>query len=291
MVDLRYHVDGELVPADEATVSVRDRGFMYGDAVFETLRAYGGDVFRWDAHADRLAGSAEALSLEHGLGSDELERRVGETLRANDLEDAYVKLSVTRGVQPGKLTPNEDVDPTVVVQVKPLPRGGVESEPVWDAPATLQTVKTRRVPDGAIPSRAKTHNYLNGILARLELRVSDADEAVLLDGDRHLAEGATSNLFFVDGDALCTPSLDGPVLPGITRAEVLDIAESEDIPVREGAFAPDDLRDAEEAFVTNTTWEVRPVGTVDGVEVGGGPLTELFRRVYDERVEAEHYGG
>ncbi|QCC48980.1 aminodeoxychorismate lyase [Halobellus limi] len=264
---------------------------MYGDAVFETLRAYGGDVFRWDAHADRLAGSAAAISLDHGLSADGLKRRVDETLEANDLDDAYVKLSVTRGVQPGKLTPSPDVDPTVVVQVKPLPRGGVGSDPIWDGPAALQTVKTRRIPDAALPSRAKTHNYLNGILARLELRVSDADEAVMLDGEGHLAEGATSNLFFVDDEALRTPSLDGPVLPGITRAEVLDIAAEEGIPVREGAFTTDDLREATEAFVTNSTWEIRPVGTVDGIDVGGGPVTTLFRRLYDERVEAAHYGG
>ena len=291
MSDRQYHVDGDLVPADAATVSVRDRGFMYGDAVFETLRAYGGDVFRWDDHAERLEGSAAAISLDHGLSDDELKRRVDETLAANDLDDAYVKLSVTRGVQPGKLTPSPDVDPTVVVQVKALPRGGVGSDPIWDGPATLQTVKTRRIPDAALPSRAKTHNYLNGILARLELRVSDADEAVMLDGDGHLAEGATSNLFFVDEEALCTPSLDGPVLPGITRAAVLDIARDEGIPVREGAFTPDDLRGAREAFVTNTTWEVRPVATVDGIDVGGGPVTTLFQRLYDERVEAAHYGG
>jgi branched-chain amino acid aminotransferase len=289
--DRQYHVDGDLVPADAATVSVRDRGFMYGDAVFETLRAYGGDVFRWDDHAERLEGSAAAISLDHGLSDDDLKRRVDETLAANDLDDAYVKLSVTRGVQPGKLTPSPDVDPTVVVQVKALPRGGVGSDPIWDGPATLQTVKTRRIPDAALPSRAKTHNYLNGILARLELRVSDADEAVMLDGDGHLAEGATSNLFFVDEEALCTPSLDGPVLPGITRAAVLDIARDEGIPVREGAFTPDDLRGAREAFVTNTTWEVRPVATVDGIDVGGGPVTTLFQRLYDERVEAAHYGG
>ena len=291
MSDRQYHVDGDLVPADAATVSVRDRGFMYGDAVFETLRAYGGDVFRWDDHAERLEGSAAAISLDHGLSDDDLKRRVDETLAANDLDDAYVKLSVTRGVQPGKLTPSPDVDPTVVVQVKALPRGGVGSDPIWDGPATLQTVKTRRIPDAALPSRAKTHNYLNGILARLELRVSDADEAVMLDGDGHLAEGATSNLFFVDEEALCTPSLDGPVLPGITRAAVLDIARDEGIPVREGAFTPDDLRGAREAFVTNTTWEVRPVATVDGIDVGGGPVTTLFQRLYDERVEAAHYGG
>ena len=291
MADLRYHVDGELVPAEAAAVSVRDRGFVYGDAIFETLRVYGGDVFRWDAHADRLADSAEALSLDHGLSDPELKRRVDETLRANDLEDASVKLSVTRGVQSDTLTPDPAVDPTVVVQVTPRPRGGVDSTSVWDEPATLQTVRTRRIPDESLPSRAQTHNYLNGVLARIELRVSDADEAVMLDGDGHLAAGATSTLFFVDGEALCTPSLDGPVRPGIARREILGIARDEGIPVREGAFTPDDLRGAEEAFVTNTTWEVRPVETVDGIDVGGGPLTTLFQRVYDARVERDHYGG
>lgn len=287
--DLLYHVDGELVPAGEATVSVRDRGFMYGDAAFETLRAYGGDVFRWEAHAERLRETCDVLSLDHGVAADDLKARVDETLRANGLADAYVRLSVTRGVQPGKLTPEEAVDPTVVVVVTPLPRGGRGSDPVWDGPASLQTVKTRRVPDRSVPARAKTHNYLNGILARLELRVADADEAVMLDSDGHLAEGATSNLFFVRDDALCTPSLDGPVLPGVTRAEVIDIAAAEEIPVREGSFTPDDVRDAAEAFVTNTTWEIRPVESVDGIDVGGGPVTTLLSKVFDARVEREHY--
>jgi branched-chain amino acid aminotransferase len=289
MTDRLYHVDGDVVPAEEASVSVRDRGFMYGDAAFETLRAYGGEVFRWDAHAARLAGTCDVLGMDHGLADADLKRRVDETLAANDLEDAYVRLSVTRGVQPGRLTPGVDVDPTVVVVVEPLPRGGVDGEDVWDGPATLQTVKTRRTPDRSLPARAKTHNYLNGILARVELRVTGADEAVMLDADGTLAEGATSNLFFVRDDALCTPSLDGPVLPGVTRATVLDVAESEGIPVREGAFTPDDLRGASEAFVTNTTWEVRPVATVDGIDVGGGPVTELLSRLFDARVERDHY--
>jgi branched-chain amino acid aminotransferase len=289
--DYVYHVDGELVPAAEATVSVRDRGFMYGDAAFETLRAYGGSVFEWDAHARRLAGTCEALQLDHGLSTADLRERVQETLAANGLSEAYVRLSVTRGVQPGKLTPAPDVDPTVVVLVKGLPRGGRESGPVWDGPATVQTVKTRRVPDRAIPATAKTHNYLNGILARLELRVTGADEALVLDSDGRVAEGATSNVFFVSDDALCTPSLDGPVLPGVTRDVVLDLAREEGIPVREGAFTPDDVRGAAEVFLTNTTWELRPVATVDGIDCGGGPVTTLLSRLFDERVEREHYGG
>ena len=294
---LRYHVDGDLVPAAEATVSVEDRGFAYGDAAFETMRAYGGDVFRWAAHAERLADTCETLGLDHGIADAELKRRVDETLAANDLADAYVKLSITRGVQPGTLDPHPEVDPTVVVIAKPLPRGGVGSDPVPAGPAALQTTKTRKPADRAIPAAAKTHNYLNGILARLELRVTGADEALMLDPDGNVAEGATSNLFFVDGTALKTPSLDGPILPGVTRATVIDIAESEGIPVEEGTYAPDAVREADEAFLTNSTWELRPVATVDGIAADGdgegvaGPLTTLLSRLFDRRIEERHYDG
>ena len=170
---MQYHVDGTLVPEDEATVSVRDRGFMYGDAAFETLRAYGGEPFRWDAHRERLGRTAETLGFADAVPGD-LRERVDETLAANDLEEAYVRLSVTRGVQPGKLTPGTEVDPTVVVICKGLPRGGLDGERVWDEPASVQTVRTRRIPSEAVPADAKTHNYLNGILGRLELRKAAA---------------------------------------------------------------------------------------------------------------------
>ncbi len=288
-----YHVDGELVAADEATVSVEDRGFLYGDAAFETMRAYDGEIFEWDAHMDRLNETCDVLGLDHGLSRGDLKARVDETLDANGVGDAYVRLSITRGVQPGKLTPDEVVDPTVVVIVKPLPRGGRQSQPVWDGPATLQTVKTKRMPDAAIPSRVKTHNYLNGILARLELRVTDADEALMVDLDGRVTEGATSNLFFVQNNALRTPSLDGPVLPGITRRVVLELAAEEGIPVKEGQYTPDDVRQADEVFLTNSTWELRPVETVDGISVGdregAGPVTTLLSRLFDAHVESTHY--
>ena len=305
---LIYHVDGELVPADEASVNVADRGFLYGDAAFETMRAYGGEIFAWDAHANRLQETCSVLELPHGLTDDDLYGRITDLLAANELSEAYVRLSITRGVQPGKLTPDEAVDPTVVVIVKPLPRGGSDGQPVYDGPATLQTVKTKRVPDSAIPTQAKTHNYLNGVLARLELRVSDADEAIMVDTDGHAAEGATSNLFFVRDNALRTPSLDGSVLPGITRRVVLDIAEQEGIPIEEGRYTPDEIRNADEVFLTNSTWEIRPVAVVDGIQVGGdaanqgddndtaaatqspaGPVTTLLSRLFAARIDREHY--
>ena len=289
---MQYHLNGELVPREEATVSVDDRGFRYGDAVFETCRAYGGEVYAWDRHIDRLREGCETLGMAEAA-PDDLAVRVAETLDANDLADAYVRISVSRGVQPGKLTPQPDVDPTVVVYVKPLPRGGVDGEPVWDGRAVVQSVKTRRVPGDALPADAKTHNYLNAILARLELRraANDSyrpDEALMRDVDGNVAEGATSNLFFVDDGALKTPAA-GSLLPGITRKLVVELAEAEGFPVETGRYSLDDVREADEAFLTNSTWELRPVERIDGIAVGDGPMTSLLRRLYDERVEERCY--
>ncbi|MFB6308462.1 MAG: aminotransferase class IV [Haloarculaceae archaeon] len=293
---MQYHVNGELVPAGEATVSVRDRGFMYGDAAFETLRAYGGEVFEWQAHRERLQRTAERLGFGDAVPAD-LRERVTETLEANDLEEAYVRLSVTRGVQPGKLTPDPEVDPTVVVIVNELPRGGLDGDRVWDGPARLQTVRTRRAASDALPADAKTHNYLNGILGRLELRQATpadadgpvADECLLRDHEGNVLEGATSNLFFVTDNGLRTPSAEQDILPGVTRSVVLDLAREEEFPVEEGRYSVDAVREADEVFLTNTTWEIRPVATVDGIEVGGGPVTKLLQRLFDERIEQRHY--
>ena len=289
---MQYHVDGQLVPRSEATVSVEDRGFRYGDAAFETTRAYGGDVFRWPGHVRRLRRTCETLGMPAAV-PDDLAVRVADTLEANGLRDGYVRVSISRGVMPGKLTPTTDVDPTVVVYVRELPRGGTAGGSVWDGPAVVQSVTTRRIPDPALPADAKTHNYVNGILARLELRRArnddyDPDEALMRDVDGNVAEGATSNLFFVDDGVLKTPAA-GSLLPGITRETVLELADEEGFPVETGRYSLEDVRGADEAFLTNTTWEVRPIEAVDGIEVGGGPMTDLLARLYDELVEARCY--
>ena len=295
-----YHVDGELRPADEATVNVRDRGFLYGDAAFETLRAYGGTIFEWSMHLERLRSTAETLGMGDSIpdGKD-LQRRIHETLTANELTDAYVRLSVTRGVQPGKLTPQLDVNPTVVVIVDGLPRGGTKGTPVWDDRAVVRTVETQRVPDEAVPATTKTHNYLNGILARLELRRSEidstetselpADEALLRDGEGYFAEGTTSNVFFVTDGVLRTPATAGAILPGVTRSIVLDLADGSEIPIETGQYTAQDLRAADEAFLTNTTWEIRPIAAIDGVEFSDESVTEHLRHQFGELVEDRHY--
>ncbi|WP_267162134.1 aminotransferase class IV [Halovenus salina] len=279
-----YHVDGELVPPAEATVSVRDRGFMYGDAAFETVRAYGEEVFEWEAHADRLRETCERLGFADAMPSPaDLRGRIDETLAANDLADAYVRLSVTRGVQPGKLTPSDTVDPTVVVIVSELPRGGQEGDRVWDDPATVETVDTEKIPHNAMPAGMKTHNYLNGILARLEL--DGADEALLYSPEGYVAEGAASNLFFVRDGILCTPATTLPLLPGVTRDVVLELARDADISVETGHYEPRRVFAADEVFLTNSTWEIRPVVAVDDHTVDVGPVTKRLQAMFDERVE------
>jgi len=294
---MHYHVDGDLVPVEEATVSVRDRGFQYGDAGFETMRAYGGRVFEFEAHRDRLARTCETMGMA-GVVPEDLHDRIHETLRTNDLGDAYVKASVTRGIQPGTLDPRPEVDPTVVVIVKPLPRAGVGGDRVWDGPATVETVETRRIPDEAVPANLKTHNYLGGILARLELRRDDGgsrdgenadgpppDDALVRDLDGNVVEGTTSNLFLVSDGTLHTPGTDAPILPGITRSVVLDLAREAGIAVETDQYGVEEVHAADELFLTNSTWEVRPVGRVDGREVSVGPVTERLIDLFDRRVE------
>ncbi len=284
---MQYHVNGELVPEDQAAISVVDRGFQYGDAAFETVRAYNGVLFEWDAHLERLQHSCEGL----GMGPvvpEELKERVTETLAANDLTEAYVRVSITRGIQPGTLTPRFEVSPSVIVVVSELPKGGPDGEARWDAPAAVETVEVRKPDPAAIPPDLKTHNYLNGLLARLELREPDgsvrADEALLLDSDGLVAEGTTSNVFFVEEGVVHTTALDGSVLPGVTRQVVLELAEGADIPIQTGRYPLERVRAADEMFLTNTTGEVWPVARLDETEFQTGPVTERLADLFDERV-------
>lgn len=284
-----YNVNGELVEREDATVSVTDRGFRYGDAAFETLRAYGGHVFRWQSHATRLDATCRSIGLDHDLDDGDLRARIYETLHANELEDAYIRLSITRGPQAGGLDPKPTQDPTVVVVVKELPRGGTQGRDVWERPAELETVEVQRTPSEVIPASAKTHNYLNGILARRELS-DGADEAMMCDSNGFVAEGVTSNLFFASDGTLHTPSLDCPVLPGITRKTILELAESEGIPVESDAYDPSCFYHADEVFCTNTTWEIRPVMRVDDSKFDApGPITSTLTTAMNARIEKECY--
>jgi branched-chain amino acid aminotransferase len=297
-----YHVDGALVESDD-TALLTDRGLWFGDAATERLRAFGGDLFAWDAHESRLRDACGAVGLAPPA---DLRDRVRATLSANDLREAAVRVSVTRGVGAWALTPwvgaapgaagdpgdadgatgDGDAGPVVLVAVHPMPRGGTGGASPWDGPATLQTVKTRATPPRSVPDATRTHSRLDAVLARREL-VAGADETLFLDADGHVRGGAATDLCFVAGDGLRAPAREAPT---VTRDVVLELAREEGFPVQTGSYAPDDVRGAEEAFLVSPTLGVRPVGSVDGIDVGAGPLTRLLANRYDARVEAACYG-
>jgi len=281
------HLDGRVVPLSEAAVGVRDRGVRFGDAAVERLRVYGGEPFEWAAHLRSLEGSLARLGFPEVLPpDDDVRDRVAETLDANDLTEALVEVTVTRGTQAGDLRPEPRVDPTVLVTADPLPRGGVGGDRAWAGPATLATVETRRPPAAALPADATTHNRLPEVLARRE---TDADEALLRTVGGHVTDGADSSLFLVHDGTLYTPSTDLPVRPRVTRRVVLDVARGESFPVETGRYNAVDVREADELFLASPTWEVRPVAAVDGHEKPVGPITRLCQQLFDRRVEAAHY--
>lgn len=290
---MQWHVDGELVDHRSATVPVRDRGFRFGDGAVETLRVYGGTLFQWDDHLERLFDTCTAMGLDHEFGAAELRARIEATLSANELQDAVVTLSITRGPQPGDVWPAATVDPTVVVTVTAAPRGGRSGTRRWEEPATVQTVRTRRIPPACLPGPDTTHNRLNTVLACQELRsmAADrpADDALVRDLDGAVVGGARAALCVVTEAGLHTPAPEGTDAPSITRATVQALADAEDIPVREGVIDREEVYDAAEVFLANTSWEIRPVRTVDGIAFDPGPVTALLATRYDDRVEHACY--
>lgn len=284
-----YNVDGSLVPADEATVDVRDRGFRYGDAAVEPMRAYGGQVFAWPAHFTRLSRSCEALGIRPGVSERDLRTRVRETLRANGLLDAYVRVTVTGGTDGGGVNPDRTVDATVVVTVEPMPRGGTEGRRPWGSPATVETVDVRRLPHGTIPSQVRTANRLESVLAFLDAE-DFVDDVLVLDADGALTQTATGAFFFVTDGTLHTPSAGLSVHPGIRRWLVLEVAAELGIPTETGRYPLEALARADEAFLANTRWEIRPVDTIDGARYAeDGDVTTAIAEAYDRLVESRHY--
>jgi branched-chain amino acid aminotransferase len=284
------HVDGRVVPVEEAAVGVHDRGFRYADAAATTVRAYGGEPFEWAACVGRLRRAAARLGFEQVLPPvEDLHERLTETLDANDLTEAAVRIAVTRGSRSRGLTPPDRVAPTVVLTADPLPRGGTDGDRAWTAPATLRTVEQRRPPADALAPELQQGGGLPGLLARLELPAV-ADEALLRTVEGHVTDGAASDLFLVHDGTLYAPTADLPFPAGVVRGVVLDIASGESFPVETGRYTVTDVREADELFLTSPAWELRPVTDVDGYATEVGPITRLCSRLFDERVERAHYG-
>jgi len=280
-------LNGELVPEEEAQVSVFDRGFLYGDGVFETLRVYNGTAFRSQTHWDRLRRSASLIRLDIPFTEKEYIDRLERIISANGLIEAVARVTVSRGVGPPRFTIEYEQSPTVLFWVRPF--DGYPEELYRDG-AKIVIAATRRTSPDAVDPAAKSANYLNSVLARADAEDAGAFEAVMLNAEGFLTEGSTTNLFIVRGDELLTPSLECGVLPGITRATVLEIAPQLGIKTTEAMLRPEDMLQADELFITNSTAEIMPVVAVENESIGDGTpgkVTLELHRAYRELVDEE----
>lgn len=280
---MHVYLNNKIVPKSEATVSVYDHGFLYGDGVYETMRAYDGVVFMIDEHIGRLRRSAEMIRLLLPKDSDGIKKAVYETLIANNRKEAYIRLTVSRGYGPIGLDPDLCRDATFVVIAEEM-KGYPSS--MYKNGINIIIAGTRRNLREAINPRIKSLNFLNNILAKIEAKDAGAYEAVMLNSKGYIAEGTISNIFFVKEGVVCTPSTNCGILDGITRKIILDLAVREGFRVREGRFSSGDLFSAFECFITNTTLEVMPVAKVDNVKFMTGEATRLLLRSYRKEVKA-----
>lgn len=272
-------INGRLVAAEEATISVFDRGFLHGLSVFETMRAYGGIVLRLEDHLERLFRSASLVAIEIPFSREQLAAAVVEVLEANSLSDAAVRLTVSAGAGHP-----EGPGPSAACTARPLRSYAREQEEGVD----VILASTIRVAPQAVPVEAKSGNYLNCLLARREAEASGAFEALMTDGAGHILEGSFTNVFAMLEERLITPPADGRILPGITRKVVLELAPSLDpqLEPEEASLSVGRMGDWEEAFLTSSLCEVVPIRRVNGRDLGPpGPVTRKVQRVYGGAVE------
>jgi len=284
-------IDGELTPPERATVGVLDRGFLYGDAVFETLRTYRGEPFLLDRHLERLARGATVLGIELPVSTDALAGEVRMTLGAAGEGECYVRITVTRGVASPGLDPSRASKPLRVVVAMPLER---PPDDVYEVGLKTVTYASGRSL-GVSPARGvKTGNYLESILAVRAARERGATDALIVDAGGRVVQGASSNVFFVTAGGLVTPPLEAGILPGITRDVVLEIADALAIPVELGTPLIADLHAFDEIVLTSSVRELAPVVEVDGVRVGAGQPGLVFTRLraeFQKRVNPVEYDG
>jgi branched-chain amino acid aminotransferase len=282
-------LNGELMSATAARISVLDHGLLYGDGVFEGIRFYRGRAFRLAAHLDRLQRSAAALRLAIPLARETLIHAVDATIEAYGAPEGYLRLVVTRGAGRLGLDPANCTVPNVFIIADAL---AMVSESVRRQGARVIIASTRRIGADALDPRIKSLNYLNHILARMEASNAGADEAILLNARGHVAEGSADNVFIVRGGKLLTPPVTDGALEGITRATALELAAGLGIPAAETSLAPFDLYNADECFLTGTGAEFIPVADVDGrrTRFAPGPLFRRIEAAFRDLVRRETQG-
>ena len=276
---MKIFMDGKYYSERDAKVSVFDHGLLYGDGVFEGIRAYHGHVFKLKEHIDRLFYSAKAILLEIPMSHAQLVKATVETCRANKLRDGYIRLVVTRGVGTLGLNPRTCKKPSVIIIADKIQLYPPE---YYQRGLDIITVPTVRNLHSALNPAIKSLNYLNNILAKIEANNAGVEEAVMLNAEGFVAECTGDNLFIVKNRALFTPPLSAGALYGITRQTVIELAEEAGLTVSEPNLTRYDLFNADECFLTGTGAELIPVVKIDGRVIGTGKPGPVTRRLEED---------
>jgi branched-chain amino acid aminotransferase len=279
---MKIFIDGKYLDERDAKISVFDHGLLYGDGIFEGIRAYNGRVFKLKEHIDRLFYSAKAILLELPMSHAELMKATVETCRKNKLRDGYIRLVVTRGVGTLGLNPRTCKKPSIIIIA-----GTIQLYPpeFYAKGLSIITVPTVRNLHSALNPAIKSLNYLNNILAKIEANNGGCEEAVMLNAEGFVAECTGDNLFIVKNGDLFTPPLSAGALYGITRQTVIELAQEAGLKVSEPNLTRYDLFNANECFLTGTGAELIPVVKIDGRVIGSGKPGALTRKlVADYRV-------
>jgi len=270
------YVNGRFVPREEATVSVYDHGFLYGDGVFEGIRAYNGRVFRLEAHVDRLFESAQTLQITVPISKADMTGAILDTVRRTGLRDAYIRPVVSRGPGDLGIDPRKCPRANVVIIVDAIQ---LYPEEAYRKGLRMVTTSTRQRPVDVLNPRIKTCNYLNNILARIEVNLAGVDEGLMLTTQGYVAECTADNIFIVKRGTVLTPPAHLGILQGVTRQTVLDLCASLRIPAEERILTLHDMYTADECFLTGTGAELGPVVQLDGRPIGTGQPGSLTLRI------------
>ena len=276
---MKIYLNGKLVDKDKAHISVFDHGLLYGDGVFEGIRTYDSLIFRLKEHIDRLYRSADAIQLKIPLTKTAMMEAVIETLKANKLEDAYIRLVVTRGVGDLGLDPRKCPVPTIFIITHKI---ALYPKEFYQKGLEIVTATTKRNLAQALDPRIKSLNYLNNILAKLDAIESGTEEAIMLNYQDYVAECTGDNIFIVKDGELITPPVEVGALEGITRDAVIILAKKLDMPFYEKMLKMDDVYGAKEVFLTGTAAEIISVVKIDARKIGDGKPGAMTLRLTDE---------
>ncbi|MCS7231570.1 MAG: branched-chain-amino-acid transaminase [Elusimicrobiota bacterium] len=277
---MKVYINGTFYEKEEAKISVFDHGFLYGDGVFEGIRSYNRRVFKLREHINRLFNSAKAIMLEIPYTKEEIEKAIIETLKINNLSDAYIRVVVSRGVGDLGLDPRKCKAPSLVIITDKIV---LYPQEFYEKGLEVITVSTRRNLPSAIDPAIKSLNYLNNIFAKIEAIRAGCEEAVMLNKDGYVAECTGDNIFIIKNNILITPPTYIGVLPGITRETVIEIAKNKlKLLVKEEPFTVYSIYTADECFLTGTAAEVIPVVKVDNRIINNGLPGEITKQIIKE---------